>query len=77
MKVLTVSINVQQEEVRITKTLVETQCKKIPNWKAPGPDGVQGYWLKKITSCHERNAEELHQWSQTQLTWGPLEVESG
>ena len=59
MKVESTSINVQQEEVRITKTQAEKQCRKIPNWKAPGPDGVQGYWLKKITSCHERNAEQL------------------
>ena len=28
--------------------MVEKQIKKIPNWKAPGPDGVQGYWFKYI-----------------------------
>ena len=27
--------------------------KKMPNWKAPGPDGVQGYWLKNFKSAHE------------------------
>ena len=21
----------------------------MPNWKAPGKDGVQGYWLKNLT----------------------------
>ena len=26
--------------------------KKIPNWKAPGPDGVQGFRLKHSTSLH-------------------------
>ena len=25
----------------------------MPNWKAPGPDGVQGYWLKNFRSVHE------------------------
>ena len=59
MKVERASIDLQQEEMRITKTQVETKCRKISNWKAPGPNGVQGYWLKKITSCHERIAEQL------------------
>ena len=26
----------------------------MPNWKSPGPDLVQGFWLKKICSLHER-----------------------
>ena len=33
--------------------------KKMENWKAAGPDGVQGYWIKKLTECHERIAEQL------------------
>ena len=33
--------------------MVRTQCRKIPNWKAPGPDGVQGYWIKKLDALHE------------------------
>ena len=28
------------------------QCRKMPNWKAPGKDVVQGYWLKNLTSLH-------------------------
>ena len=27
--------------------------KKMPNWKAPGPDNVQGYWLKNLTPLHD------------------------
>ena len=27
---------------------------KIPNWKSPGPDLVQGFWLKNFSSLHER-----------------------
>ena len=26
----------------------------MPNWKAPGPDLVQGFWLKNFSSLHER-----------------------
>ena len=29
---------------------------KIPNWKAPGKDGVQGFWLKNFTSLHKNLA---------------------
>ena len=32
----------------------------MPNWKASGPDGVQGFWLKKITLNHERIAIQLN-----------------
>ena len=31
----------------------------MASWKAAGPDGVQGYWTKKLTECHERIAEQL------------------
>ena len=31
----------------------------MPNWKAPGPDLVQGFWLKNFATLHERIAEQL------------------
>ena len=40
----------QQEEMHITTEKVYNQCRKIPNWKAPGPDGIHGFWLKKLAS---------------------------
>ena len=40
--------------------MVLLQSKKIPNWKAPGPDGVQGYWIKKLILLHERIAEQTN-----------------
>ena len=49
----------QQENIEITENLIRQQCKKIPNWKAPGPDGVQGYWIKKLTSLHGRIACQM------------------
>ena len=33
--------------------MIKEQVKKIPNWRSPGPDGTQGYWLKKLTILHE------------------------
>ena len=32
-----------QERVSISVEKIRKQCRKIPNWKAPGRDGVQGY----------------------------------
>ena len=32
----------------------------IPNWKAPGSNGVQGYWIKGLTSVHDRIAEKMN-----------------
>ena len=26
----------------------------MPNWKSPGPDLVQGFWLKDFSSLHEK-----------------------
>ena len=26
----------------------------MPNWKSPGPDLVQGFWLKNFSSLHDR-----------------------
>ena len=39
--------------------MVRTQCRKIPNWKAPRPDGVQGYWIKKLDDLHECIAKQM------------------
>ena len=34
--------------------MVTQQTRKVLNWKCLGPDGVQGYWLKKFPALHER-----------------------
>ena len=39
--------------------MIKEQVKKIPNWKIPGPDGVQGYWLKKLAALHELLAKQM------------------
>ena len=53
--------DVQQDVFIISEEVVKEQCKKIPNWKAPGPDGVQGYWLKRLTSLHSRMAAQMNE----------------
>ena len=40
----------KQENIVITPRLISKEVVKLPNWKAPGPDGLQGYWLKHIKS---------------------------
>ena len=30
-------------------------------WKAPGPDGVQAYWVKQFTSLHERMVDQMQE----------------
>ncbi|XP_063599202.1 uncharacterized protein LOC134775604 [Penaeus indicus] len=50
----------KQDDIRITTEMVIQQTRKIPNWKCPGPDGVQGYWLKSFTALHERIADQLN-----------------
>ena len=52
--------SVVQNDMEITTSMVKQQIKKIPNWRAPGPDGVQGFWLNKLTSLHERIASQLN-----------------
>ena len=48
------------EKVEISQEMVKMQCRKMPKWKAPGKDGVQGYWLKNLTSFHQRIAVQLN-----------------
>ena len=35
-------------------------CREMANWIAPGKDGLQGYWLKNVTSLHPRIAMQLN-----------------
>ena len=49
----------EQRRVSVTAEKVNKQTRKTPNWKSPGKDGVQGYWIKNITSLHERIAQQI------------------
>ena len=43
-----------QDKIYITKDKKMRVMGKMPNWKAPGPDNVQGYWLKSLTPLHDK-----------------------
>ena len=48
-------VNVKkQEEIDITAGSLEKILRRMPDWKSPGPDLVQGFWLKNISSLHKR-----------------------
>ena len=49
-----------QENVTISVTDVKQQLKKVANWKGPGTNGMQGYWLKYFTTLHWRITEQLN-----------------
>ena len=50
----------RQERVVINVEKVTKQCRKMANWKAPGKDDVQGYWIKNLSNLHERIAGQIN-----------------
>ena len=46
----------KQNDLTITTAFLRKQSKELSNWKSLGPDGVQGYWIKHLTTLHERLA---------------------
>ena len=55
-------VNVKKQE---KKNIATGSLKKIlgrmPNWKSPGQDLVQVFWLKSFSSLHERVRLQLKQ----------------
>jgi len=51
--------------------LLQKQAGKLTNWKSPGPDGVQGFWIKTIKALHSRMAAMFNDCltSGTTLPW--------
>ena len=49
----------KQDNINITEENIKEKVRTIPNWKAPGPDGLQGYWLKNLSFLHKNIAENL------------------
>ena len=49
----------QHENISITVDTVKQFLKNVPNWKAPGPDLVQGFWIKNFTSLQPFIANNL------------------
>ena len=47
-------VNVKkQEKIDTTTGSLKKTLGRMPNWKLPGPDLVQGFWSKNISSLHE------------------------
>ena len=44
----------EQEKIDITTENLKKILGRMPNWKSPGPDLNQGFWLKNVSSLHER-----------------------
>ena len=38
----------------ITTPSLKEILRRMPNWKSPGPDLVQGFWINNFSSLHER-----------------------
>ena len=49
----------KQLNIEIISTKIKERIRKMANWKAPGPDGVHGYWIKMLVSMQERIAFHL------------------
>ena len=47
-------VNVKNKKIDITTGSLKKILGRMPNWKSPGPDLVQGFWLKNFSSLHER-----------------------
>jgi hypothetical protein len=46
----------EQRNLQITREDVQRVARRMKNWKAPGPDQVHGFWIKKLTSLHDHLA---------------------
>ena len=40
----------------IKRKTCKAGIRRLSNWKAPGPDGVTGFWFKNITALHHAMA---------------------
>ncbi|XP_064074799.1 uncharacterized protein LOC135194103 [Vanessa tameamea] len=48
----------EMEFLDLTKEDIEKVTRKMKNWKAAGPDGIQNFWLKKLSFLHEKLAKK-------------------
>ena len=60
LKDLQSEVNVtKQEKVDIPKESLKKILCKMPNWKSPGLDLVQGFWIKNFRSLYGRVRSQL------------------
>ncbi len=48
-----------QECVHISTNMVASAACKLRNWKAPGPDGIHNFWIKHLSTLHNRLASQI------------------
>ena len=53
------TVETRKKGIALKAEMVTARSKRIPNWKATGPDGVEGYWIKNITALHVRIADQV------------------
>ena len=51
----------KQDDLSISMITVKKLLSKMAPWKAAGPDGVQGFWLKNFTKLHERLSAQMQE----------------
>ena len=44
--------------IRVEKA--RKQCRKIPNWKTPGRDTLQRYWIKNLSSLYKCVSSQMN-----------------
>ena len=49
----------KQEKIDITTGSLKKILGRLLNWKSPGPDLGQGFWLKNFSSLLERKRSQL------------------
>ena len=52
----------KHEKIDITTGSLKKILDRMPNWKSPGTDLFQGFWLKNFSSLHERVRLQLKEW---------------
>ena len=50
-----------QENIIITEQDLKYKTRQMKNWRAPGPDMLHAFWLKQLTSLHNRMAKQMNQ----------------
>ena len=51
----------QSNLVRIQVWVLVPGPRRMANWKAPGPDGVRGFWFKRLPSLHSALRDALQE----------------
>ena len=47
------------KDIMITVESIRKCVSGMSNWKVPGPDGVQGFWFKRMADLHDRLVKHL------------------